>query len=419
MIDTSRNMLYHIKNLNAENQRISQQTASGKSIDKGSENSILHSNLINIEDKLRVTEGLMLQIAKTKVMNETADSSLEEIKIALGGDDYGGGIQDDILKALNSGMDRNDKLAVATNLRGIRDNMFDRMNTRVDGEYVFTGSDTSIKTLEKDADFANNGKITFEGDGFLRKVAVQPGSYRDRGVTAYDSIFYPSTIAHAGETLTFEDGERIIDQDGHEWIPNPSNTKLQKYDHNGVVIHPPVEYDIQLKTAEFSSFDPSADPDYTNYPQSQKATYETVSTLPATEPGVVFKSMHNYFDDLNVTINALEGYATNIDGTPNLGTEMTDEQVRATVSEGLGKNAKQFDATNIGHGELGGRNNIFNIANEKLTSQKTHYDILIQKTAGADTAKLAMESKALELTYQSLYTTIGKMNKLSLLNYIN
>ncbi len=80
MIDTSRNMLYHINNLNNENQRISQQMASGKSIDKGSENSILHSNLINLEDKLRVTEGLMLQLTKTKVMNETADSAMEELK---------------------------------------------------------------------------------------------------------------------------------------------------------------------------------------------------------------------------------------------------------------------------------------------------------------------------------------------------
>ena len=67
MIDTSQNMLYHIGNLNTENQRISYQMATGKNLDKGSENSILHSNLIDLDDKLRVTEGLMLQITKTKV----------------------------------------------------------------------------------------------------------------------------------------------------------------------------------------------------------------------------------------------------------------------------------------------------------------------------------------------------------------
>jgi len=421
MIDTSRNMLYHIKNLNAESQRISQQTASGKSIDKGSENSILHSNLINLEDKLRVTEGLMLQIAKTKVMNETADSSLEEIKIALGGDEYGGGIQDDLLKALNSGMDRNDKLAVATNLRGIRDNMFDRMNTRVDGEYVFTGSDTSIKTLEKDADFPNNGKITFEGDGFLRKVAVQPGSYRDRGVTAYDSIFYTANKATAGQPFTFEEGERVIDENGFEWKLNAAGDQLQKYDYNGNIYHPlnvgPGGDDITALNITSDTVASRSEADaVAGTGQSVKATY-TIANIGSSPTGKVFEAKHNYFDDLNIIINALEGHATKLDGTK--GAIIDDETVRSTVSNGLEQNAQQFDATNIGHGELGGRNNIFNIANEKLTSQKTHYDILIQKTAGADTAKLAMESKALELTYQSLYTTIGKMNKLSLLNYIN
>ena len=66
-------------------------------------------------------------------------------------------------------MDRNDKLALATNLRGIRENMIDRINARVDGEYVFTGSDTSIQTLSKDKNFDQNGKISFEGDGFFTK----------------------------------------------------------------------------------------------------------------------------------------------------------------------------------------------------------------------------------------------------------
>lgn len=421
MIDTSRNMLYHINNLNKENQRISQQMASGESIDKGSENSILHSNLINLEDKLRVTEGLMLQIAKTKVMNETADTSLEEIKKALGGDAYGGGIQDDLSKALNSGMDRNDKLAVATNLRGIRDNMFDRMNTRVDGEYVFTGSDTSVKTLKKDDDFANNGKITFEGDGFLRKVAVQPGSYRDRGVTAYDAIFYTADKATAGQSFTFEEGERVIDENGFEWKLNAAGNQLQKYDYNGNIYHPlnvgPGGDDITALNITSDTVASRSEADaVAGTGQSVKATY-TIANIGSSPTGKVFEAKHNYFDDLNIMINALEGHATKLDGTK--GAIIDDETVRATISNGLGENTKQFDATNIGHGELGGRNNIFNIANEKLTAQQSHYDILIQETAGANPAKLAMESKALELTYQSLYTTISKMNKLSLLNYLN
>jgi len=33
-------------------------------------------------------------------------------------------------------------------------------------------------------------------------------------------------------------------------------------------------------------------------------------------------------------------------------------------------------------------------------------------------SKLAMESKALEMTYTALYSTVAKMNSLSLINFI-
>ena len=419
MIDTSKNMLYHIGNLNAENQRISYQTATGKKLNNGSDDALLHANLIDLDDKLRVTEGLKLQISKTKVINETADTSLEEIKRLLGTGENT--VQTDLLKGLNAGMDRSDKLALATNLRGIRDNMFDLVNVRVDGEYVFTGSETNKQTLVKDAQFDLNGKIEYGGDGFLREVAVQPGSYRDRGVTAYDVSFYTSSKAYAGDSFTFEEGERIIDENGFEWKLNTAGTELQKYDYNGNIYHPLNDNiangDVTKMAIDSNTSllrDDTAAAAGTG--QSVKTTY-TINALPTVPAGRVFEAKHSYFDDLNIVINALEGKATMLDGTT--GGTISDELVRSTVSNGLEQTAKQFDASNIGHGELGGRNNVFNIAYDKLESQETHYNILIQKTGAADLAKLAMESKALELTYQSLYTTISKMNKLSLLNYIN
>ena len=428
MIDTSQNMLYHIRNLNTENQRISYQMATGKNMDDGSENSLLHANLIDLDDKLRVTEGLKLQITKTNVINETADTSLEEIKRLLGTGENT--VQTDLLKGLNAGMDRSDKLALATNLRGIRETIYDRVNERVDGEYVFTGSDTSKQTLTKDANYDLNGKIEFGGDGFLREVAVQPGSYRDRGVTAYDVMFYTSSKAYAGDSFTFQSGERVIDEEGFEWKLNTAGNQLQKYDYNGNIYHP-LNTDIlkgDVTAIDINTTVPTPLPSPIDGANSTNAdaiagtgqyvpTTFTIATLPAVPEGRVFEAKHNYFDDLNVIINALEGKATQFDGTT--GATINDELVRTTVSGGLEQTKNQFDASNIGHGELGGRNNIFNIAYDKLLTQETHYNILIQETGGADLAKLSLESKALELTYQSLYTTISKMNNLSLLNHIN
>ena len=499
MIDTSRNMIYHINNLNTESQRISYQMATGKVLDKGSDDAMLHTRVINVEDKLRVTEGLKLQIEKTQALNTTADASMGEIKLSLET------IKLDIMKGLNSGMDRSDKLAISSNLKGVRENIFDRVNTEVDGEYLFTGSVTTNQTFVKDASYDTNGKIDFNGDGFLRKIATQPGSYRDRGVTAYDVAFYNSDTAVAGADLTFSEGERIIDEDGFEWKLNANKNRLQQYDHNGIIYDPKVEIDVSMSPSTSVEIDlgidanadakgnytikmtgdngilhtytyeangtNSANDVYTDlkaqievdFPGAVSAmtfndkftltaitpntslkvsiydsdsNYDIVATneieataanqatqnkyvltAPATPIGRLFEAKHNYFDDLNIIINALDGFSTKLDGTR--GDVITDDKVNDTLRTGLGQTTGQYEATNVGHGELGGRNKIFENAYDKIATQETHYNILIQEIGGADMAKLAMESKSLDLTYQALYSTISKMNQLSLVNFIN
>ena len=449
MIDTTKSMLYHLDNLNRENERISYQTASGKVLDKGSDDSVLHSKVINLEDKLRVTEGLALQLEHTKALNDTADSSVSEVKLALES------IKSDLLKGLNDGMDRSDKFALATNLQGIRENIYDAVNMQVDGEYLFTGSESTIETLQKDADYELNGRIDFGGDGFLRQIAVQPGVYRDRGITAYDVSHYTNSRAMKDaatdqlmEDFTFEDRERIIDENGYEWKvivastnlerdPSdpaqdalvydvggnyiPGSLVLQQYDHKGQMIDSSAYPESRITIDDATQ---QVEADAVALVDSQREQYKVLSTngdIAAQPDSRVFEAKHSYFDDLNKTINALEGHVTKLDGTKGgeIGTSSADEFfIDDLVRNGLEDTSLQYDASNIGHGELGGRNNVFEGAIDKLATQETHYNILLQETNGADMTKLAMETKALELTYQALYSTISKMSQLSLLNYI-
>jgi len=399
MIDMSRNMLYHVNNLNEQNTRISYQMATGKVQDKGSEDSVLHSKIINLEDKLRVTEGLTLQIEKTRALNDTADVNMAEVKKALES------IKIDTLKALNDGMDRSDKLALATNLKGIRETIIDRVNTQIDGEYIFSGSVTTKETLVKDKDYDQNGKVEFGGDGFLREIAVAPGSYRDRGITAYDAIFYSADKAIAGEDFNFNQDDRIIDENGYEWKLNSNQDKLQKYDKHGDLTSPVDELAVSSVSAEVEAT-------ATNI--AEPARFKI--SVPTDPGGRLFEAKHNYLDDLNVMINALEGYSTKLNGEK--GDVVDDVQVDVVMNEYLGRTSSQYDASNIGHGELGGRNTVFEVAYEKLQSQLTQYNIFLQETDGADLTKLAMDSKSLEMTYQSLYSTIAKMNQLSLINFL-
>jgi flagellar hook-associated protein 3 FlgL len=488
MIDMTSQMIYRVSNLNDTNQRISYQMSTGKVLENGSDNSVLFARTLNIEDHLRTYEGLQTQIEKTKAQNGVSDSTMSEIKLAVES------VKHDLMKALNSGMDVSSKMALATNINGIRENLFSIANTKTNGQYIFAGSDTTKQTFTKDANFATNGKVDFGGDAILRKIAVEPNTYREKGITGFDVLMYNSDTAGAGEQLTFSSKERIIDEDSLEWKLTKkvdtltmggtfeANDKFEvtlggetvsvnadtDYPATAILLKNAIEANVTMSALVDVTIDDNhnviltaktVDTDFTttikttesNDGAADDQTF-TLSSVPvklqqydkhgilkdpevkidvtsdgATPPSYTtnvneitgnkfLEAKHNFFDDLNIMINALNGYSTNTDGTKKdkINSEQADDILRVQ----LDNSSSQFNASNIGHAELGGRNNIFNIALERIEAKNVHYNILMQETSGADMSKLAMESKSLEMTYQALYSTVAKMHSLSLLNFI-
>jgi flagellar hook-associated protein 3 FlgL len=403
MVDTTNNMIYRIGNLDTENERINYQMSSGKILDKGSDDSVLYGRYLDIEDDLRTYEGLKTQVEKTTAQNDVSDSTMNEVKQTY--DD----IKSDLLKSLNAGMSRTDRAAVGTNIEGMRENLISLSNTTVDDEYIFSGSDTTSQTFTKDPDYKINGKVSYGGNADLRNVAVEPGVYRDRGVTAHDVFMYNVDTTSDNGSVTFTKNEVIRDDEGFTWQLNDAGDKLEKLKINGST------------SGEYM--------DVTDNGEDPKVyTTETISDATdnghikdSTSSGLELEARHSTFEDLNVIINALNGYKTiREDGEDDgkQGEEATDEEVRDILSQSLEKMSDQYDSANIGQAELGGRNAIFDSALTSIDSKVTHYNILMQDTNGADMAKLAMESKSLEMTYEALYSTVAKMSQLSIVNYL-
>ncbi len=403
MIDLTNQMIYRIGNLDTDNQRITYQMGTGKVLDRGSDNSVLYSKYLNIEDSIRTYEGLKKQVEKTTAQNNVADSTVNEMKLTFDN------IKSDLLKSLNSGMTRPDRLAVAANMEGMRENLITLSNTQVDGEYLFTGSDTTKQTYKKDDNYKINGKVHFEGNAHLRNLAVDRNVYRQRGVTAHDLLMYNTDTTASDQKISFKESEIVVDESGNTWKLNDNKDKLVKYYENGEASG---EYlDV--------SDDGGTPKTYTSETISDAKDNDHITDKTAS--GLVLQTKHSVFEDLNEIINALKGYKTqhtDDDDDGKQGDIATDEEVRDILSTNLENMSKQYDATNIGHAELGGRNKIFNTALDGITSKITHYNILMQETNGADMAKLAMESKSLEMTYNALYSTIAKMNQLSLVNFL-
>lgn len=381
MISQIDQTMYRLKNLDSLQQKLSYQAATGKKLQDGSDDSVLYSRELVVDDKIRTFEGLKTQIERTKIQNNTSDSTMKEIKNIL---EY---INAELIKA-NTDTTSNDGLkAIALNIAGMKENLYDLANTQVEGEYVFSGSNSAIKPFEKNS----AGEIIYQGDNKLRRVAVEEGSYRERGINGFDSMMYSSSTALKGQDLTFKQNDRILDQDGNEWkLNSPTNDTLTKYDLDG---------NVTSETLTPVNLDPATNTYSVNIPN-------TFSN------GTKFEAKTTIFNMLDDVINALNK-------VDSAGNPISDTQSRELIGKGLENVKKAFDDVNVAHAELGSKNKIFENSLDRVSSKLTQLNILSQELGAANLTEVAVKAKALELTYTALYSTISKTNQLSLVNFMN
>ena len=205
-------------------------------------------------------------------------------------------------------------------------------------------------------------------------------------------MMYSTDTATKADTLEFSTSQRIVDQDGFEWKPDSltTPTRLVRYDFNGNA------------TTDELTVVANAGPNAAKFP------YQI--TTPNVD-GTKFEAKSNIFDEIDNIVNALNK-------VDSAGNPVSDAVADAALVEGLENINSAYDAVNVAHAELGGRNKVFEISQEKVAAKITQYNIMFQEVAAADLSKVAVEAKALELTFTALYSTINKTNELSLVNFI-
>lgn len=349
----------------------------GSKLQFGSDDAVTFGRLTHTEDKIKTQKGIVEQIERADVLNKTSDTAMKEVKLLLEKIKA-----EELIKANTSTTSIEGLEAIAGVIEGYKQNLFNLANTQTEGQYVFAGSDASVKPFSMDP----SGKVTYNGDSELRKVAVDEGSYRERGINGIDAFFYVSDSASKGATLTFKDGDRITDQDGKEWVfDNVANT-LTKTNWDGstqtLAVTPPVA----------------------------PAT-EYTTTVPNTD-GTKFEARRNMFDMLDEAISSLRGLDSA--GNPTL----TYEDRRAGISKAIDESTKAYDTAVIAHSELGAKNKTFEVSKERAESKITQLSILEKELGNSNLTEVATELKALEISYTALYSTINRTFELSLTNFL-
>ena len=350
----------------------------GSKLQFGSDDSVTFGRLTHTEDKIKTQKGIVEQIERADVLNKTSDTAMKEVKLLLEKIKA-----EELIKANTSTTSIEGLEAIAGVIEGYKQNLFNLANTQTEGQYVFAGSDASVKPFSMDP----SGKVTYNGDSELRKVAVDEGSYRERGINGIDAFFYVADSASKGATLTFKAGDRITDQDGKEWVLNiPTNNTLTKTNWDGstqtLAVIPPV-----APATEYTTTVPNID-------------------------GTKFEARRNMFDMLDEAISSLRGLDSA--GNPTL----TYEDRRAGISKAIDESTKAYDTAVIAHSELGAKNKTFEVSKERAESKITQLSILEKELGNSNLTEVATELKALEISYTALYSTINRTFELSLTNFL-
>ena len=350
----------------------------GSKLQFGSDDSVTFGRLTHTEDKIKTQKGIVEQIERADVLNKTSDTAMKEVKLLLEKIKA-----EELIKANTSTTSIEGLEAIAGVIEGYKQNLFNLANTQTEGQYVFAGSDASVKPFSMDP----SGKVTYNGDADLRKVAVDEGSYRERGINGIDAFFYVADSASKGATLTFKDGDRITDQDGKEWV-----------------------FDNVANTLTKTNWDGSTQTPLAVTPPVAPAT-EYTTTVPNTD-GTKFEARRNMFDMLDEAISSLRGLDSA--GNPTL----TYEDRRTGISKAIDESTKAYDTAVIAHSELGAKNKTFEVSKERAESKITQLSILEKELGNSNLTEVATELKALEISYTALYSTINRTFELSLTNFL-
>ncbi|MCT7555895.1 flagellar hook-associated protein FlgL [Aliarcobacter butzleri] len=375
MIAQVNSSLYRLNNLNTTQDKLNYQMG-GDKLEYGSDDSMLFGRLSHINDKVLTQTEIKDQLEKTKALNSSADSALAEAK-----ENVFEFVKSELIKANTDTTSEEGLIAIAQNIEGVKQNLLDLANTQVEGQYLFSGSDSSVKAFTMDA----NGKVTYNGNDSLRKIAVDEGSYRESGVNGFQAFFYTTDSALKGETLTFEADSKILDQEGNEWTLDTVANTLSKKNWDG-------------------SFDTLA-----VTPPTAPATEYSV-TVPNTD-GARFEAKKNVFDLLDEAINSLRG-------VDSVGNPLTAEDKKTKISAAQDGIDKVIDNIAVAHADLGARNKTFNNSLDIIESKISQYNKTSTEIGSSNLTEVGIKLKSLELMFSALYSTISQTNQLSLVNYM-
>jgi flagellar hook-associated protein 3 FlgL len=377
MIKSLDAITYNLSILDERNHKVNTALSTNEALEYGSDDSIKYSYILSFQGDINTYSSIEDNIELSEPFSTSSDSALQQAK------DVTDTIKGLLIEANTDTTADEDREVIATQIEDYKDSLLSLANTNVNGQYVFSGVNTDTKPFVEDE---TTGQITYESDNSTKSLNVEKATYVSLGVNGIDAFYYDRETADTGDSLTFTSNEIVLDEDGNQW-------KLMDVDNNG-------SYDGLYLNGDSSStslaITDNGDGTYT-------ATNSTASELTVKQ---------SIFDALDEVIAALKLEDTD-------GNTITSDEASAILTQSQTNISDAYDAQNIANSIVGSRQSAINTYADIVSSKLTNLNTLELEYAQADLTSLAIESKALENTYTALYSTINRVNSLSLVNFLS
>ena len=377
MINSIDSIMYNLNILNERNTKVNYGLSTGESLQYGSDDALKYDYILKIEQDTNIYTSIQDGINYSNSFSTSSDTALAEIKTTTES------IISEIIKANTDTTSDSEREIISSQIQDYKELLFSLANSDYNDDYLFSGTNSTAQAFLMDD---TTGKVSYESDNSIKSLNVEKNRYVSQGVNGIDVFYYTNNSVEDTESFTFLSSEKIIDEEGNEW-------KLLDSDNDGIE-------DGLFLNADITSSSISVT-------LNSDGEFEAVNSS-----GTMFDVKHSVFDDLDDVINAL-----NLKDSS--GNSISSDESSSIISNSLANINDAYDAQNIAHSLVGTRTNTIDTYSTIIQSKLTNLAILENEYASADLTSLAVEAQSLENTYTALYSTINRVNDLSLVKYLS
>ncbi len=146
------NFSYDHKRVYSKINKTNIQISSGKKIQHLYEDSTIATKSLRLDSEVKNLDQIQKRTSEAKIIADSTDTVMSDFDTTLR--DF----KTKLLQAANSTMNSDNYQALATELNGLKEHMINLANTKVNGIYLFSGTNTNIKPIDDNGEYHGNNK---------------------------------------------------------------------------------------------------------------------------------------------------------------------------------------------------------------------------------------------------------------------